>query len=63
MGHMEKEPRHRVPKGARYPIFLLGLLTIILGELVSLSYKAGTQTEAAVAALGFFLLILSVALR
>jgi hypothetical protein len=50
-------------KGARYPIFLLGLLTIILGELASLSYKAGTQTEAAIAALGFFLLILSVALR
>jgi hypothetical protein len=63
MGHMEKEPKHRVPKAARYPIFLLGLLTIILGELVSLSYSVGTQTEAAVAALGFFFLILSVALR
>jgi hypothetical protein len=63
MAHMEKEPRYRVPKAARYPIFLLGLLTIILGELVSLSYRAGTQTEAAVAVVGFFLLILSVALR
>jgi hypothetical protein len=63
MGHMEKEPRHRVPKAARYPIFLLGLLIIILGELASLSYNAGTQMEAAVAGLGFFFLILSVALR
>ena len=60
---MEKEPRHRLPKGARYPIFLLGLVTIIQGELASLSYNAGTQTETAVAVLGFFLLILSVALR
>lgn len=60
---MEREPKHRVPKAARYPIFLLGLLTIILGELASLSYNAGTQTEVAVAALGFFFLILSVALR
>lgn len=63
MGHLEKEPRRRVPKAARYPIFLLGLLTLILGELASVYYDAGTQTEAAVAALGFFLLILSVALR
>jgi len=60
---MEREPRHRVPKGARYPIFLLGLVTIILGELASVTYNAGSQTEAAVAALGFFFLILSVALR
>ena len=60
---MEKEPRHRVPKAARYPIFLLGLATIILGELASLANNAGTQTEAAVAALGFFFLALSVALR
>lgn len=52
-----------MPKAARYPIFLLGLVTIILGELASLSYNAGTQTEVAVAALGFFFLILSVALR
>jgi hypothetical protein len=60
---MEKEPSHRVPKGARFPIFLLGLATIVLGELASVYYNAGSQTEAAVAALGFFLLILSVALR
>lgn len=63
MGHLEKEPSHRVPKAARYPIFLVGLLIIILGELASVSYNAGTQTEAAVAALGFFFLLLSVALR
>ena len=60
---MEREPRHRVSKAARYPIFLLGLLTIILGELASLSYNGGTQTEVAVAMVGFLLLILSVALR
>lgn len=60
---MEKEPSHRLPKGARYPIFFLGLLTIILGELASVSFKAGTQTEWVIAVVGFVLLILSVGLR
>lgn len=60
---MEKEPKHVLPKGARYPIFLLGLLTIILGELATISFNGGTEMEALVAVVGFVLLILSVALR
>ncbi len=60
---MKKESSHRLPKGARYPLFFLGLLTIILGELASLSFNGGTETEVAAAVVGFVLLILSVALR
>jgi hypothetical protein len=60
---LEREPKRRIPPSARYPLFLAGLLILIVGELVALSVHAGVDTEAGVGALGYVVLVLSVALR
>ena len=52
-----------LPPGARYPLFLVGLLILIVGELGAVSSGASTDTEAGIAALGFLFLVLSVVLR
>ena len=53
----------RLPKSARYPIFLLGLLVIIIGNLVANSANLGLTAEASAGVIGFILLLLSVAIR
>ena len=60
---MEKEPKHRLPKAARYPLFLIGLVIMIFGGLAAGYAHAPATTEAAFAAVGFVFLILSVAPR
>jgi hypothetical protein len=60
---MEKEPKHRIPKAARYPLFLVGLVIMILGGLAAGYAHAPDTTEAAFAAVGFVFLMLSVVLR
>jgi len=48
---------------ARYPLFLLGLVILIIGELVALSSGAGAGVEALIAIVGFLFLVLAVVLR
>jgi hypothetical protein len=60
---LEREKKARFPSAARYPLFLLGLLIIIVGELALLSFRASVDDEAGVGAVGFILVVLSVALR
>jgi hypothetical protein len=52
-----------MPKRARYPLFLLGLVVILAGSIFLNYDGAGTSTVAGAAALGFLLLFLSVAIR
>lgn len=49
-----------MPKRARYPLFLLGLLTIILGGLAANSIKAPQAEITAIVFIGFLFLIVSV---
>lgn len=60
---MEKEPKNQLPKSARYPLFLLGMIVILVGELAAQSMNAGLQTETLIGGLGFVLIALSVLLR
>jgi hypothetical protein len=57
---MEKERKNLIPKAARYPLFLIGLLIIILGELGSGYVHAADTTEAGLAVIGFIFVIISV---
>jgi uncharacterized membrane protein len=52
-----------MPKRLRYPIFLLGLVVILGGSIETYAIHAGTPIIAAVVAVGFLLLFLSVAIR
>jgi len=60
---LEKERKNRMPKEARYPIFLLGLLTLIVGGFASQALGAPTNIDLLVGAVGFALLLLSVGIR
>ena len=52
-----------IPKAARYPLFLLGLVTIIFGSLIANFAGLGLAAQVAFSVIGFALLILAVALR
>jgi hypothetical protein len=60
---LEKEPRHAVPKVMRYPLFLVGLLILIVGGVGGVYAHVPDTTEAGFAAVGFVFLLLSVILR
>ena len=47
----------------RYPLFLLGLLIIIVGGVLAIHFGAGTDVEVGITVVGFLSLFLSVALR
>ena len=47
-------------KAWKYPLFLLGLLILVLGELGAGSMGATPNDEAAIGALGLAVLVLSV---
>ncbi|MBI3859966.1 MAG: hypothetical protein HY296_07010 [Thaumarchaeota archaeon] len=53
----------RMPKRARYPLFALGLAIIILGSIAASSIGYGPSTIGIIAAGGFTLVFLSVAIR
>jgi hypothetical protein len=50
----------RMPKRARYPLFLLGLLIILLGGLAANSIRAPLAEITAIVFIGFLFLIVSV---
>jgi TRAP-type C4-dicarboxylate transport system permease large subunit len=60
---LEKEHKNALPKAARYPLFLIGLVILILGGLAGIYAGVSAGTEAGVAAVGFVFLLLSVVLR
>ena len=60
---MEKEPKHRVPKVARYPLFMIGLVIMIFGGLAGVYANVPDTMEAGLVAVGFVFMVLSVALR
>ena len=55
--------RQRMPKRARYPLFLLGLIVILVGGIALNSQGASPQVLAADALVGLGLIISSVVLR
>jgi len=60
---LDREPKNRLPKAARYPLFLIGLLILIIGELSAQAAQAGVDAQAGIAILGLAFLVLSVGLR
>jgi len=52
-----------MPKSARYPLFLLGLVVILVGSIEANSLGAVISALVAIVATGFALLVLSVAIR
>jgi peptidoglycan/LPS O-acetylase OafA/YrhL len=55
--------KQRMPKRARYPLFLLGLAIILLVGVAANSEGASPYAEAGVVAAGFVCLLLSVIVR
>ncbi len=55
--------KQRMPKRARYPLFLTGLVVIVLGGLVANAEKASASDIAGVALVGFAFLVSSVVLK
>ena len=49
-----------MPKRARYPLFLLGLLIILLGGLAANSIRAPQAEITAIVFIGFLFLIVSI---
>lgn len=52
-----------MPSAARYPIFFLGLMIMIVGGLAALSLNAPLNVDVILAVVGFLLLAISVAIR
>jgi len=52
-----------MPQRARYPLFLLGLLIIIFGNLGAHFQNLGLAVAAPLSVLGLLLLLVSVAIR
>jgi hypothetical protein len=59
---LERELKPRFRKAWKYPLFLLGLVILILGELGANSMGAPSNIEAAIGAVGLAVIVLSVAL-
>ena len=55
--------KERMPSMARYPIFFLGLLVLIVGGIVGIRVNAPVNVDLVVGIVGFLLLLLSVAIR
>jgi hypothetical protein len=60
---MEREPKGRIPKGARYPLFFLGFAILVFGGLAANAVGAPIQVDVVLGVAGFVCLILSVGLR
>ena len=60
---MENERKARISPAARYPLYMIGLVVLILGELGAYYARAGVDAEAVIAVVGYLFLVLSVALR
>lgn len=60
---MEREPRNRIPKAARYPLFLVGLIILVFGGLGGIQVHASSEVDAAIAVVGVAFVLLSVVLR
>ncbi len=60
---MEREPKHSLPKALRYPLFMVALLILLVGEYSAQQLDAGNETRAAVAVVAMVFMVLSVALR
>ena len=52
-----------MPSMARYPIFFLGLLVLIVGGIVGIRVNAPVNVDLVVGIVGLLLLLLSVAIR
>jgi hypothetical protein len=59
---LEREARPRFKKAWKYPLFLLGLVILILGELGANSTGAPSSVEAVIGVVGLAVIVLSVAL-
>ena len=55
--------RQRMPKRARYPLFLCGLAVLVLGGLAANAEKVPTEEFAGIALVGFAFLVLSVVFK
>jgi hypothetical protein len=55
--------KERMPKGARYPLFLLGLTVVILGSILANSRGAAPLAMGGIVAIGFALLVTSVLIK
>ena len=53
----------RMPKRARYPLFVAGLAVTLFGSLAAYFGNAGVSATGGVVGIGFLLMILSVAIR
>ncbi len=60
---MKDPAKHFLPKGARYPIFFLGLLVIIVGGIGTVQLNLPLISTVVAGAVGFLLLAISVILR
>jgi hypothetical protein len=57
---LEKEHKSIIRPIFRYPLFLLGLVIVVLGEVLSTHSGAGTDVELVVAAVGLLSMVLSI---
>jgi len=55
--------KERMPKRARYPLFILGLAVLLIGSIASNSTGAGATQTASIVLVGFLLMIISVAIK
>ncbi len=53
----------RMPKRARYPVFVVGLAVTLFGGLAAHLGSTGAPATGAVVGVGFLLMVLSVAIR
>jgi len=60
---MEKERKPLVRPVVRYPLFLIGLLIIVVGGLLAVHFGASADVDLGIAGVGFLSLVLSVVLR
>jgi hypothetical protein len=58
-----EQKRSLLPSVARYPIFFLGLLILIVGGVLGIRLDAPSYAEVTLAVIGFILLAVSVAVR
>ena len=59
---MARETRPVFRKSWKYPLFLAGLIVLVVGELVAHSAGATPNDEAAIGALGLAVIVCSIAL-
>jgi len=55
--------KQRMPKRARYPMFIVGLAILLIGSLAANSVGATAPLVAVIAMVGFAFMVLSVAIR